>query len=1005
MPMIIEPGDGPELIPRQITEPEEEGPTILEGIGAALQVDNPIGSLVSNLVNHGVPSDPNDPDFNPLDHLREGEEQYATEFAFADSIAEMNRVRDQLAREHDLREIMADSPLGSFLSSAIASVPDPTNLLPFQFARHGASLGARLAGGAGGAAVSVAASEAVLQATQRTRTAEESAASIMLGGAIGLGLTGLGATLGRVSQTRDPIVAQSSDPNAMHTQGVAEMTAAMRGADPTAFPPEGTLSAASARANPDDSRLAPSVNVGETIARLDGLRMGAPALTLSTSPSAATREIGQTITDIGMYTQGEMRSLASAIPVETRVRSRANQNLHALEQATLDAWRTYRQRVPRGRRQFTRQADFEEAVGKAMRRGDTIGVPEVDQLAGRLRSNVVDPLFREAQAARILPDDVEPSANYFSRVFDVERIKRYPADFRDRIANYLRRIIPVEDVASDAEYDDLARGVVSQIMGTSADRTPLPFVKPSRAGALKARTLDIPDHEIEDFLESNAVAVLQRYVRTVVPDIELARAFGVRQGPDGGNVDPTMSIAERINDDYNRLIDAEGSPAARRKLEERRERDVTVATSLVNQVRGMTNRPSNEAVASVLRSLRNLNFVRMLGQVVISSLVDTGRIVMEEGLARTFGAMIRDFGTGFRAFRLAKADAQRAGTALEMALATTQRAQFDTGRARGRAEASALARFEQGTSRLSNTFAKATLLPQWTTFTKVYTAALTSDRIGRTVMKLADGQVLSPRESRKLARSGIPQHMAERIAQQFRDHGTERNGLLLAQTEEWTDAAAREAFEFSLVRDVDNTIITPGAGDAPIWTQDNEVGRTIFQFKRFAMASTQRVLISGLQARDMQALNGVLVMAAVGAAATALRDIVNEGEVRERSSREWIVEGVDRSGVLSLFIEGDAMVGRSIGHSVASVISGGEGPTRFAGRNFIGQALGPSAGTFEDLRQTLFDLGSGGDFTASDLHRIRRLMPMQNVFYLNQVFDAAEEGIARAAGIPERRDQ
>jgi len=71
----------------------------------------------------------------------------------------------------------------------------------------------------------------------------------------------------------------------------------------------------------------------------------------------------------------------------------------------------------------------------------------------------------------------------------------------------------------------------------------------------------------------------------------------------------------------------------------------------------------------------------------------------------------------------------------------------------------------------------------------------------------------------------------------------------------------------------------------------------------------------------------------------------------------------------------------------------------------VGQLFGPTAGTIfdtQDLLRSITDAARGEqEFTTSDLHRIRRMIPGQNLFYLRKIFNELEEGLASSTGIPE----
>lgn len=68
--------------------------------------------------------------------------------------------------------------------------------------------------------------------------------------------------------------------------------------------------------------------------------------------------------------------------------------------------------------------EFHEEVGRAMRRGDTHEVPEVQQAAQDLRRIVFEPWKKRAIDAKLLPDDIgtETADSYFSRVYNKPRI-------------------------------------------------------------------------------------------------------------------------------------------------------------------------------------------------------------------------------------------------------------------------------------------------------------------------------------------------------------------------------------------------------------------------------------------------------------------------------------------------------------------------------------------------------------------------------------------------------
>ena len=119
----------------------------------------------------------------------------------------------------------------------------------------------------------------------------------------------------------------------------------------------------------------------------------------------------------------------------------------------------------------------------------------------------------------------------------------------------------------------------------------------------------------------------------------------------------------------------------------------------------------------VAKTFRTLNFTRLLGSVLLSSIPDLGLIVMEAGLIRTFGTLVGDLGHGFKGIRMAKDEIQLAGGALDITLSTRVRAMFDTGD-RFLTETS----FERNIDTFGQKFGNLTLLNHWNTVLKSMTS-------------------------------------------------------------------------------------------------------------------------------------------------------------------------------------------------------------------------------------------------------------------------------------------
>ena len=179
-----------------------------------------------------------------------------------------------------------------------------------------------------------------------------------------------------------------------------------------------------------------------------------------------------------------------------------------------------------------------------------------------------------------------------------------------------------------------------------------------------------------------------------------------------------------------------------------------------------------------------------------------------------------------------------------------------------------------------------------------------------------------------------------------------------------------------------------------------QLGALVGQFKSFIIASTQRTLISGLQQRDLAALNGSALMLGLGMMTYAIKETAAGRDLSD-DPEKWLVEGIDRSGLTGWLFEANNILEKATrgGFGVNAMI--GAGPmSRYASRNITGSLLGPSLGVVEDAVTVSGSL-STGELTRSDVRAFRRLLPYQNLFYMRRTLDAAEQGLADELGVRE----
>ena len=550
----------------------------------------------------------------------------------------------------------------------------------------------------------------------------------------------------------------------------------------------------------------------------------------------------------------------------------------------------------------------------------------------------------------------------------------------------------------DQELFDLAGEICDRILSTPDGRLPYDahkapetrfgkndlFGREAPRSALAARVFAIPDALIEDFLESDIERLSKSYVHTLAPDLELMRSFGT--------VDMTDQIKEIVRD-YDRKIAAATSEAERRTLDKQKKRDITDIAGMRDRIRGTYALPKDPdgVLLRANRVVRDVNYTSKLGGMLLASIMDTVRLGMAHGLRPVLEDGLVPMIGNFRRFRLAAEEAKESAVGLDMIMdsrAMSIGEVMDDYRRH--------TKFERGMRSLANRFGLATLMSPWNAAMKQFRAAVTMSQILKAARNLRAGR-LKQEKIEYLAHNYIDADMARRIADQFDRFGDDSESLFLANTASWTDRGAAETFRAAVLKDADKAIVTPGQ-DKPLW-MSTEWGKTVGQFKSFGVASTQRVMISGLQNANMGTLMGASMMVGLGMLSYYLKSIASGYETSD-DPVVWLLEGMDRSGLTGWMFDANNTAEKLFeGHVGLSVLAGGAPMSRYASRNKLGAVLGPTVGTGLDV----FNVASaaiGGDMRKSDTRALFRIMPLRNVFYLRRaIFDPAEEGINAYLGI------
>lgn len=836
------------------------------------------------------------------------------------------------------------------LASIAATALDPTMVASMFIPGAQGSALARIGSQAAIGAASTAVSEIALNNQQITRTLGESAGHI----AAGTLLSGIFATAGAAIS---PAVRKAATREVGDALDNLSVTSAVDNAA-ASLPEGGSVGAARiSEATLEDLTPVSGGAIG-TLARKAGSYL-TPVTRLMESPSKTARRTALELAENNFTLEGNLRGIETPIAAETRVRGWRREEA-AVVVTNKQAYAKYK--ADGGDLGF---ASFREEVGNAMRNGDIHGNAAVQDAARAMRQ-VVDRVKVAQQKLGLLPADEELKAigqtSYFPRMYRVGKIINERDKFRNMLVDWWSR---GEKTMSREEAEIAADATTNKIVGAKIPQDFANVFTVKAAGSTKARTLSVPDSLMKDYLESDANYVLQRHIREASAEVELTRTFGNK------SLDKQL---KDIQDEYDALM--RNQPSEQAKLAKARDNDIRDITALRDRLVGTYGMPDDPSSFFVRAGafLRSANFVTKLGGMTVSAIPDLARGVMVNGFSnsmRGYSALI----SRSPAFKASRAEMKKMAVGLETILHTRARTMGDLVDSSSRTTA-----VEAGMERVTDVFGKLTLMGHFDDVNKSVSGMITSDSI-----------LSGAAAAKKLAKLGINPNMAGRIRSEFQKHGEVIDGWHIGNFEKWEDQHVAGVFQSAVLKDVNNTVITPGIGDTPLWAS-TPLGKTVFQFKSFATASYNRATLGGLQEGTAQFYYGTAFQIGLGALTYALKQAANGKDI-DTSPQKLVLEGLDRSGILGPLMEYNNMAEKASGGMVGlGAIFGTGTQSRYASRGFIGSALGPTFG----LLDTLTDVTSGvlnGDAGDRVLHNGRTLLPGNNLFWIAPLINQVDPGM------------
>ena len=542
----------------------------------------------------------------------------------------------------------------------------------------------------------------------------------------------------------------------------------------------------------------------------------------------------------------------------------------------------------------------------------------------------------------------------------------------------------VNPAKRQAQFSEAAKQVADEVFdaltGRSGGGVRPEFITVKARGPMKERTFHIPDlfvssngKAVEDYLEHDVEAVARRYTRVMGADVELARKFG--------SVDMVDQIG-KIREDYKNLRAGVSDEKQLTALAKREKDDISDLEAVRDMLRGTNpGSPTDANYSRIVRAVNHFNYLRSMGEVAIASLTETVRPAMVHGLMPYMETLGQTLGN-MKGVKASVEEAQLAGNVTEKVLGTrlaTLSEIIDPYASRGPVES-----FLENMTNVASKWNGIRLL---TDMQKSIASVMSQNRLLEGASRFAEAPA---KEKAYLAYMGIDQSMAERIATQFAEHGETVDKVRVANTEKWTDEVARRTYRAAINKDVDSIITTKGVADTPLFA-NTPTGRAMLQFKSFALASHQRVLLRGLQEGQARFVGGLIAMTTIGMMATWLKAVSGNRTEKDFADIEkkpgWLIgEGLDKAGIFAVPMELANAFEKAVGFNpikspIKAFDQAGAISQKNQNRSLLGSVVGPTGGLIDDATQVMGlpkKMIDGEEITQGQKSAAERLLPFSS---------------------------
>lgn len=968
-----------------VDTPIQVKPSLMETTSAFFKLENPIFNATKELFLPDV-SEQFDPSFRPIEKLENEHPdlmEYADRFVDVGNQEQFDRKVFNAEYEIENKKVLSDAGgLTTVAAGMAAGLIDPITLIPFVRVAKGANMAARavkgglLGGGLG--LVAGTAQEAVLQNTEVTRSTEQSLTNIVIesvaGSIFGAGFSALKPS---VQQSSKKLLADAIEGKDLHF--VVDEIGSVK-LDHSVGSME-----LNSKAQLDALGLA---HIDENLVKvLTGPEfIRPPDIRAILSPSISVRKLGEVFYNSNLIRNKHAKGVAALDKAEAHIYRDAQLNSKILSDVD-DMYLKYTGKgsiasafqSTRGAEKISHGEYSTRIWNKLIDENYVDDIPQVNAASDMLRAQM-DKQAKLMQDMDLLPKDLDPKfmRNYMTRIYDQEKLN-VPANqeaFTQKIGAWLSNNNKDGSVrATPLDLDTAvlkAEGILDKIRGETEQAIALSSIAEgfiSKGKFLKSRQLLIPDSEIKDFLVTDGLKLFRHY------QDKTSKLIAAKNALTNAGFEDFQGVVRSIRSEADAAIAGITDPVMINKLAKQFKNEEDLANKMYRSVLGQLRKPGK--ADRYLGAALNYQFTRLLGGVTISSLGETMMVPFRHGFARTlqdgYLPLIRDLKTA----KLSRDQMYDLTGALQFEQANLLRLRS------GLEGADQLYHSPNTWDTVQNLatkgMVKASGIGWWTTFGSRMAGQVIAADLVRTLKKGVQSADIE-----RLAVLGITPNNIPDILAQVNKYSQKINGSYVINPHLWKDKDALNIFKNAIQIDMDSAILKPGIGTQPFIVQQHMAAKVAFQFKSFMSSATSKILISGIQRRDANVLQGVTGLVVVGGLVQELKDMIS-GVENNYSALDFIENGVSNSGLLGL-------MGTTLLDTTRSIQS--DKKYLYLDQSVLGTITGPTISQIPQAVKAAKGLASP-EVSPTEAKAALKMLPFSNLFYINaimsRVFDTEEK--------------